>query len=152
MAHSLTQWDEKFGQGNWPNGIGVSVVWAAFLEVCGEIAMRSSLKVAFVTVGLAAALSASAGPSESRDRWNPYGRCHQVVEGVGTGNGVFGRGSRRARVAARQNWEDAVQNMYGREYASLSYAREVRWDCKQRALLLAKCVVTAKPCGARLRG
>ncbi len=113
--------------------------------------MRTSLKLAAVLA--AVAITGGIGTTKSEaQRWDPYDRCHETVEGVGTGTGVFGRGSARARVAARANWEASVASLYGTRYSRLSNARSIRWDCTRRAVLLAKCVVTARPCGARLRG
>lgn len=113
--------------------------------------MRRSVKFSLFVGGLAAAV-ATGTQTASTQSWNPYGRCYATVEGIGTGTGVFGRGSARARAAARVNWEATVADLYGDKYARLSTARQIRWDCKRRAMLLAKCVVTAKPCGARTRG
>lgn len=85
-------------------------------------------------------------------RWNSVGRCYDSVEGVGTGRGVLGLGTARARSAARADWQARAASLYGPAYARISMARSVQWDCKRNAVLLAKCVVIAKPCGARIRG
>ena len=85
-------------------------------------------------------------------RWNPIGKCQDAVEGAATSQGILGLGSARAREAAQSNWEINVEDKYGPEFADFRNARAVQWDCKKGAVLLAKCVVVAKPCGARLRG
>ncbi len=109
-----------------------------------------------IAAGLAAltlagiTLTSDAG-AESR-RWNPVGKCQDAVEGAATSQGILGLGSARARAAAQSNWEINVEDKYGPEFADFRYARNVQWDCKKGAVLLAKCVVVAKPCGARLRG
>lgn len=109
-----------------------------------------------VQFGLAAALTAIAfvvaDTTADAKRWDPVGHCYPAIEGSGTGHGVFGRGSARARHVARNDWEDRVASKYGRAYARLYLAQDVEWDCKKGAVLTAKCVVTAKPCGARMRG
>lgn len=107
-------------------------------------------------VCLAAALGVFAfvvaGHSADAKRWNPVEKCYPAIEGSGTGHGVFGRGSARARSEARADWEDQASSKYGRAYGRLYFAQDVQWDCKKGAVLTAKCVVTARPCGARLRG
>jgi hypothetical protein len=92
-------------------------------------------------------------PADAQDRrWDPAGRCQDAVEGAATSQGILGLGSARARAAAQSNWEINVEDKYGPEFADFRYARNVQWDCKKGAVLLAKCVVVAKPCAARLRG
>ena len=110
-----------------------------------------ALALAVMAVGTVVA-GDSADARHRRHHWNPTGKCYDPVEGVGTGTGVFGRGSAKARRAARSDWESNVASRYGLEFARLHLARNVSWDCKKRAVLLAKCVVVATPCGARLRG
>jgi hypothetical protein len=89
--------------------------------------------VAGVSLGLAA--DASAVP-----------RCRVPVEGFATATGILGAGSAKARVEARHKWQAIVANLYGRRYADFWNAQNVQWDCKKGAILLAKCVVVAKPC------
>lgn len=117
----------------------------------GESAMRIFAKFALIAV--AAGLSVVGGSDNaSARRWDPVGKCYPPIDGVGTGHGVFGRGSARARAVARSNWEAAAASQYGYAYSRLYLAQGVQWDCKKLAILTAKCVVTAKPCSARLRG
>ena len=86
-----------------------------------------------LSIGLAAA--ADAAP-----------RCRAPVEGAATATGILGAGSAKARVEARENWKATVASLYGRRYADFWNARDIQWDCKKGAILLAKCVVVAKPC------
>jgi hypothetical protein len=88
-----------------------------------------------VAVSLGLATDASAVP-----------RCRAPVEGFATATGILGAGSAKARVEAHHNWQAAVANLYGRRYADFWNAQNVEWDCKKGAILLAKCVVVAKPC------
>ena len=89
--------------------------------------------VAVVSLGLA--VDANAAP-----------RCRAPVEGFATATGILGAGTAKARVEARQNWKATVANLYGRHYADFWNAQSVQWDCKKGAILLAKCVVVARPC------
>ncbi len=110
---------------------------------------KSLMAAAFAIAGGIAALPATTASAQS---WNAVGRCYPSVEGVGTGRGVLGLGTTRARTAARADWQARAESLYGPAYGRLSQARSVQIDCKKNAVLLAKCVVTAKPCGARIRG
>ncbi len=111
--------------------------------------MRMSTYLA-LAAGLAVA--ASANSALAARKWREIDGCFPAIEGAATATGVFGQGSAKARVAARLDWERSVDAKYGPEYASLNRARRVQWDCKRGAILRAKCVVTAEPCGARIRG
>lgn len=113
------------------------------------VSFLSFAAVAAVAAGVAAVAFA---PSSEAQRWNPIGNCKDPVEGAATSQGILGLGSARAREAAKSNWEINVEDKYGPEFANFNYASRVQWDCKRGAVLLAKCVVVAKPCGARLRG
>ena len=73
--------------------------------------------------------------------------CKARVEGRATGQGLFGAGTEAARSAAQTDWESKVATSYGEKFASLAKASLVRWDCSKNAILKAKCVVTARPCG-----
>jgi hypothetical protein len=105
---------------------------------------------AIILIGIG--LFASIGNAEARSRWNPIGRCHEPLEGAAIGKGILGLGSERAREAAQGNWEALADERYGRAFANLSRARDVRWDCAKGAIVTAKCVVTARPCAARISG
>lgn len=97
-------------------------------------------------------LTAGMGTAEARKHWREVGACYPAIEGVATGTGILGLGSAKARIAARADWEAKANQQYGPRYSSLYRARNVQWDCKKGAILLAKCVVTAQPCSARTRG
>jgi hypothetical protein len=84
--------------------------------------------------------------------WHSVGTCYPAIAGAATSEGILGLGSARARVVATEDWEAQASERYGAQYGRLSTARKVQWDCKKGAVLLAKCVVTAEPCGARIRG
>jgi hypothetical protein len=73
-------------------------------------------------------------------------RCRAPIEGAATATGILGAGTAKARVEARANWQATALSLYGRRYASFWTAENVQWDCKKGAILLAKCVVVAKPC------
>jgi hypothetical protein len=113
--------------------------------------LTTSVAAGLAALTLAGITTISDAGAESR-RWNPVGNCKDPVEGAATSQGILGLGSARARTAAQSNWEINVEDKYGPEFADFRYARNVQWDCKKGAVLLAKCVVVAKPCGARLRG
>ena len=100
----------------------------------------------------AVGLIASVVSADARSRWNPIGKCYEPLEGAATGKGILGLGSERAREAARDNWEATAEDRYGRAFANLSRARDVQWDCANGAIVTAKCVVTARPCAARISG
>lgn len=111
----------------------------------------SYLSVAAVAAVAAGIASVAFAPSVEA-RWEPRAYCKDPVEGAATSQGILGLGSARAREAAKSNWEINVEDKYGPGFANFGYARSVQWDCKKGAILLAKCVVVARPCGARLRG
>lgn len=91
-------------------------------------------------LGAAMLMSVLAASAEAA----PY--CYSRMEGQGTGQGVFGVGSQKARAAAIADWQERVADRWGPRYAYFSKARSVRIDCKKGAILKAKCVVTAMPC------
>lgn len=104
-------------------------------------------------VAMAIALAASLTPTPvDAQRWRSIASCEDPVEGVATGQGIFGRGTIRARAAARADWEDQVARQYGPSFARFRYARDVQWDCKRGAVIRAKCVVVARPCSRRIHG
>ena len=74
------------------------------------------------------------------------GQCKARLEGVATGQGVFGLGSARARAAAIADFEQKAASLYGASFGSFTRARGQTWDCSRLAILRAKCVVTAQPC------
>lgn len=111
----------------------------------------SSSKIGLALVASAMALSLSAETSQAQ-RWNTRDRCFPAVEGIGRATGAFGLGTSRARAAARADWENAAARSYGPSASRLRFAQNIQWDCKRLAVLRAKCVVVAKPCGARIRG
>jgi len=97
-------------------------------------------------------LGLAANATDADARWNRSENCKAVLEGAAIGKGILGLGSERARGAARDNWEAAAEDQYGRAYANLDRARKVQWDCKKGAVVTAKCVVTARPCASRISG
>ncbi|ADJ24075.1 hypothetical protein Hden_2277 [Hyphomicrobium denitrificans ATCC 51888] len=103
-------------------------------------------------VALLIGLGMAAQTTSADARWNQRGVCKPVFEGVATGKGLFGEGSARARQAAVDNWEAAVEHQYGRAFANFDRAANVRWDCAKNALITAKCVVLARPCASRISG
>ena len=110
----------------------------------------------FDTFGLAISASAvvailGLGSAEAGTSWAGTDKCHAPMVGVATSKGILGLGSANARVAVRHNWENSVARRYGTTFSNLDRARDVRWDCKKGAILLAKCVVTAKPYGPGIR-
>ncbi len=115
--------------------------------------MRKLSTIGAVLGAAAITLVAISGNADARKKyWNSEGQCQPAIEGLATGTGILGLGSSRARVAARSNWETTAANQYGPGFADLDRARNVQWDCKKGAVLLAKCVVTAQPCSYRIRG
>lgn len=107
--------------------------------------------LAFASIAVIA-LTIAADTAAARQRWRDIGRCYPAVEGIASATGVFGQGTAKARISARRDWQRKAAAQYGPSFASLNRARHVQWDCKKGAILLAKCVVTAEPCGARIRG
>jgi hypothetical protein len=99
---------------------------------------KARIVAAIVAAALVAALSATEA--------NAAPRCYSAVEGAATSTGVLGAGSIKARQKARANWQAAARRLHGHRYADFEMARDVQWDCKKGAILLAKCVVVAKPC------
>jgi len=103
-------------------------------------------------VALVVGLGMVAQVSDADARWNKRGVCKAPIEGIATGKGLFGKGSERAREAAIYNWEETVENRYGRAFSNFDRAHQVRWDCAKNAVITAKCVVTAQPCASRISG
>lgn len=110
-------------------------------------------KYVVLAAGLATfGVFAASTDADARRKWKTIDQCQPAVEGAATSRGILGQGTEKARRAAQSNWEINVEDTYGPAYANFDYARDVQWDCKKGAVLLAKCVVVAKPCRARLRG
>ena len=105
----------------------------------GGFVMRTTTKIAAV-VAAAAAIGFSSAAADAAPR------CRAPVEGAATATGILGAGSAKARVQARANWQATARSLYGPRYASFWTAQGKEWDCKKNAILLAKCVVVAKPC------
>ena len=98
------------------------------------------------TVIVACAIAAAAAVPAEAKRKPRLPVCQPPMEADATGTGILGLGSAKARLSARQNFEAMAANKYGPQYAHFSRARGVKWDCKKGAILLAKCVVVARPC------
>lgn len=94
----------------------------------------------------AALLAVSAVTGLSSVDANALPRCRAAVEGVASATGILGAGSEKARIAAREHWKETVRHLYGPRYANFWTAQDRQWDCKKGAILLAKCVVVARPC------
>ncbi|RUP07748.1 hypothetical protein [Hyphomicrobium sp.] len=103
--------------------------------------MRTTVKFAGLVAATAAIVS-TFGVVEA----NALPRCRAPVEGVATATGILGAGSEKARIQARENWRRTVRSLYGPRYSDFWNAQGKQWDCKKGAILLAKCVVVAKPC------
>ena len=73
-------------------------------------------------------------------------QCKGRIDGIATGQGIFGLGTARARQAAIADFEAKANTLFGASYGSFSRARGVKWDCNKLAIIRAKCVVTAQPC------
>lgn len=72
--------------------------------------------------------------------------CRPAISGQASSTGILGLGTQLAREAAIADFENRASSAYGYRYGNYRRARYVRWDCKKNAILLAKCVVTARPC------
>ncbi len=103
--------------------------------------MRTTVKLATLAL-TASALAAGLCSTEA----SALPRCRAPVEGFASATGILGAGSEKARIEARENWRVAVRNLYGPRYADFWNAQNKQWDCKKGAILLAKCVVVARPC------
>jgi hypothetical protein len=103
--------------------------------------MRTSVKFAALAA-TAAALASGFGATEA----SALPRCRPPVEGLASATGILGAGTEKARIEARENWRLNVRNLYGPRYSDFWIAQNRQWDCKKGAILLAKCVVVAKPC------
>jgi hypothetical protein len=106
-----------------------------------EFFMRMTVQSSAAVLA-AAAIAAGFGAADA----TAAPRCRAPTEGAATATGILGAGSAKARVEARLNWQATAASLYGRRYASFWNAQNVQWDCKKGAILLAKCVVVAKPC------
>jgi hypothetical protein len=104
--------------------------------------MKSIKAVLVCTCVSAAALAvaiAASVPSEAAV-------CRSRMSGQGTGMGIAGQGTINARAAALANWARNVEARHGKRFADTAKGRSVRYDCRQGAVLEAKCVVSAVPC------
>ena len=72
--------------------------------------------------------------------------CKGRMIGQGTGMGIAGQGTALARSNALADWGNKVRTKHGTQFANTATARSVKYDCRQGAILEAKCVVTAVPC------
>jgi hypothetical protein len=104
--------------------------------------MRTTVKFA----ALAVTATAMASGFGAVDAANALPRCRAPVEGLASATGIFGAGTEKARIEARENWKLTVRRLYGRRYGDFWNAQDKQWDCKKGAILLAKCVVVARPC------
>ena len=103
--------------------------------------MRTTVKFAALAMTPAAMASGFAAGDA-----NALPRCRAPVEGLASATGILGTGSEKARIQARENWRVTVRQLYGPRYADFYNAQNKQWDCKKGAILLAKCVVVARPC------
>lgn len=103
--------------------------------------MRTTVKLAALAV-TASAMASGFGATDA----SALPRCRPPVEGSASATGILGAGSEKARAAALENWKYTVRQLYGRRYADFYNAQNRQWDCKKGAILLAKCVLVAKPC------
>ena len=101
--------------------------------------MRTTTKIAAVVAAAAAIGVTTSAPDAPT-------RCRAPGQGAPPPTGILGAGSAKARVQARANWQATARSLYGPRYASFWTAQGKEWDCKKNAILLAKCVVVAKPC------
>ena len=108
--------------------------------------MLSPSKVGFALAAVAAALVTAIPTADARRHRHVASRCVATVEGTATATGILGLGTAKAREAARANWQATAASVHGERYSHFHRARNVKWDCKKNALVLAKCVVTATPC------
>ncbi len=104
-------------------------------------------KIGLTVAAVMIALVAGAGDADAKKK-KKYSapRCVATVEGAASSTGILGMGTAKARVDAQSNWQAAAASIHGARYSNFYNAQGVRWDCKKGAILLAKCVVTAKPC------
>ena len=98
----------------------------------------AAVAAALACVSFAALLAASA-PSEAAS-------CLARVAGEGTGMGVGGVGTTKAKEDALANWSRNVRATYGTRFANQASARGVRYDCRSGFVLEVKCAVSAVPC------
>jgi hypothetical protein len=103
--------------------------------------MRTTVKFA----ALAATAAVAACGFATTDA-NALPRCFAPVEGLASATGILGSGTEKARIEARENWINTVRRLYGPRYSDFWSAQDKQWDCKKGAILLAKCVVVARPC------
>jgi hypothetical protein len=103
--------------------------------------MRTTVNFAALAATAAALISGFAATDA-----NALPRCRAPVEGTASATGILGAGSEKARIQARENWRYTAAQLYGPRYADFYNAQNKQWDCKKGAILLAKCVVVARPC------
>jgi hypothetical protein len=103
--------------------------------------MRTTVKFAALAAA-AAAISSGFAATEA----SALPRCRPPVEGSASATGILGAGTEKAQIEARENWKYTAAQLYGRRYADFYNAQNKQWDCKKGAILLAKCVVVARPC------
>ncbi|MFT3732109.1 MAG: hypothetical protein QM780_11935 [Hyphomicrobium sp.] len=103
--------------------------------------MRTTVKFAALALATAATVTGFAATEA-----NALPRCRPPVEGLASATGILGAGTQKARIEARENWRLTVRRLYGPRYADFYNAQNTQWDCKKGAILLAKCVVVARPC------
>ena len=110
--------------------------------------MKMPSKFGLALAAVTVALVAGAGEANAKKKKHVSAapRCVATVEGAATGTGILGLGTAKARISARANWEATATSVHGARYGNMNRARNVKWDCKKNALILAKCVVTARPC------
>ena len=91
---------------------------------------------------------AVAGITALSAAWSTAGAatCRARMDGQGTGQGIAGQGTEVAKSRAAANWSARVQARHGSSFAIFAKAQSVRYDCRQGAILEAKCVVSARPC------
>ncbi len=120
--------------GRRPAKLQIVALWRVFV-------MRTTVKFAALVASTTALISGF-GAFDA----NALPRCRPPVEGLASATGILGAGTEKARIEARENWKITVRHLYGPRYADFYNAQNKQWDCKKGAILLAKCVVVAKPC------
>ena len=109
-----------------------------------EMTLRKVLlTLAVATIGMSPAMARHAHHDEDEDS-DRHRECKEPLTDRGS-QWVTEKGAEKA---AEKSWTQSVRFKWGEEYADISNARDIKYECAKSSIgtLFKRCEVTATPC------